>query len=207
MISGDSNLWPGFDVSRETLDLLRAYTDLVLKWTEHINLVSPVSATNLWERHIIDSAQLIAIAGPSWHHWVDLGSGAGLPGIVIAVLTKSNSTKRVTLVESDQRKAAFLRTACRELGLGSTVMTQRIEAAAPLHADVVSARALGSLPTLLAFADRHLAKSGIAIFPKGRRAQVEIEEARGHWNFDVTALQSVTDPDARILRVERIGRA
>lgn len=195
----------GLDVSRETHERLNRYANLVLKWTPHINLISAQSAVDIWRRHILDSAQLLAIAPKDWVTWADLGSGAGLPGLVIAIMEgASDAPRKVTLVESDQRKAAFLRTASRELKLNTQILTDRIETIAPLDADVVSARALGSLTELLGFCQRHLAASGVALLPKGRRVSDEIAEAQRIWRFDLEALKSETDPEAQILRIERI---
>lgn len=198
----------GVDVSRETSDRLEAFAALVAKWTPKINLIAPGTVAEIESRHIEDSAQLYALAPPGFRHWADLGSGGGFPGIVIAILAAEHDpTACVTLVESDQRKATFLRTALRELGLSATVASDRIEALAPLQADVVSARALGPLPTLLGLVARHLAPEGRAILPKGRGAAAEVAAARASWRFDLAETPSKTDPEARILRIERIALA
>jgi 16S rRNA (guanine527-N7)-methyltransferase len=193
-------------VSRETEAKLKAFADLVARWTPRINLVSVASLAEIEDRHILDSAQLLAYAPLGWSHWADLGSGGGFPGIVIAILAAETApAARITLVESDQRKATFLRTAIRELGLTAQVQTARAETLAPLSADVVSARALAPLAQLLPLALRHLALGGRALFPKGRRAQDEITEARRDWRFGLTTHPSRTDPEARILQIEGIA--
>jgi 16S rRNA (guanine527-N7)-methyltransferase len=197
------------DVSRETEAALADFAALITRWTPHINLVSPASLPNIGTRHILDSAQLLHFAPDDWIHWADLGAGGGFPGIVIAILARdSHQTARITLVESDQRKAAFLRTATRELGLTNTrVESARAETLAPLAADVLSARALAPLAQLLPLARRHLAPGGRALFPKGRRHADEITDARRDWHFTLTAHPSQSDPEARILQIEGIDHA
>ncbi|GGL55215.1 16S rRNA (guanine(527)-N(7))-methyltransferase RsmG [Wenxinia marina] len=193
---------PGMDVSRETRERLLAYVELLRKWTKRINLIAPSTAGDVWQRHILDSAQL-ATLHQGGRTWGDLGSGGGLPGLVVAILQPGC---RVTLVESDARKCAFLQTARRELGLSVEILSCRIEDLAPLGADVVSARALAPLTDLIGFAALHLAPDGIALFPKGRQAAAEIAAARASWDFALTEFPSMTDPEARILKIERPRR-
>jgi len=196
------------DVSRETRERLSIYAALVQKWNPRINLVSRASLENLRARHIADSAQLHDLAPHPVAHWADLGSGGGFPGLVIAILAQETGTPgRVTLVESDARKSAFLRTVIRETGIAATVLTRRIEAAAPLGADVLSARALADLATLLGHAARHLAPGGAAIFPKGASWRQEIAEAQSKWQFISRVDKSRTDPDAVILHITGVSRA
>ena len=198
----------GGDVSRETYDDMVGFGDLVRKWTAKINLIAPSTIDDLWTRHVVDSAQLYALAPKSFGHWVDIGSGGGFPGIVMAIYAKTQQPDAAfTLIESDQRKAAFLRTASRELALNVTVTAERIETAAPANADVVSARALTTLSTLISLTERHLNPSGVALFHKGRRAEDEIAEARKAWQFDLEERPSFTDPQARLLVIQRIARA
>ena len=194
------------NVSRETLEKLQAFSDLVLKWTPKINLISKQSAQDIWARHIVDSAQLFELA-PSFQKWVDLGSGGGFPGIVISILGQEGDAEReFILVESDQRKGAFLRTAIRELDLNARVITKRIEDVPPLGADILSARALADLRTLLSFAERHLKPDGIALFPKGAQWQAEDKDARAEWSYHCDAITSKTNPDAAILKIKDIKR-
>lgn len=197
----------GQDVSRETIADLQAFAAMVEKWTPRINLVSNASLKNLWERHVVDSAQLYPLAPQSFRTWVDIGSGGGFPGIVMATLAKATQPEaHFTLIESDQRKASFLRTAARELALPVTVLAERIEEAEPQLADVVSARALSPLSALLPLIARHMKPSGVALLHKGRQFQEEIADARQSWCFDLDGHPSMTDPDARLLRVKRIHR-
>lgn len=196
------------DVSRETRERLQIYLDLLERWNRKINLVSNASLADGWVRHILDSAQLPQYAPADWRHWADLGSGGGLPGIVIAVLARELPGHReVTLVESDARKAAFLQVALHETGSPGTVARCRIEDLAPLSADVISARALAPLPRLLDLASRHLADGGTALLLKGRNADSEIEEALERWTFACEKMTSETDPAAVILRIGELGRA
>jgi 16S rRNA (guanine527-N7)-methyltransferase len=153
-----------FDVSRETLTRLETYAALLTKWTRRINLVSAASLPDLWHRHIADSAQLLAFRPPA-RLWLDLGSGAGFPGLVVAILTPD---LHVRLVESDQRKCAFLRRVAEDTGTTVDIVPCRIETLPPQSADVISARALAPLTQLLAHAEKHLAPDGIGLFPKGR---------------------------------------
>lgn len=197
----------GYDVSREKVERLVAYEALVRDWTRRINLVALSTLPNLWARHIVDSAQLFHLA-PHFRHWVDLGSGAGFPGLVIAILASGREgAGSVTLIESDARKAAFLSTVRRTLDIPVEVKPVRSEDVPPLSADVVSARALASLPRLLPMVHRHLNPVGMALLPKGRTANAEVAEARGVCTFDVTEFPSITDPEARILKIERLALA
>jgi 16S rRNA (guanine527-N7)-methyltransferase len=196
------------DVSRETMDRLRAFHAIVVKWNSKINLIARSTESDIWTRHIVDSAQIFDLAPSNSQHWADFGSGGGFPGMVVAcIAAEKNPDLRVTLVESDQRKCAFLRTASLELGLKPDILTQRIEAIPPLGADVVSARALASLDQLCAFAHRHLSPHGTALFPKGKTADQEIESARQNWQFRLTRIQSKTDESACLLKLEDLTHA
>ncbi len=198
----------GYDlnVSRETLDKLKAFESLLGKWNARINLVSRSSMGDLWTRHIVDSIQVFRVAPPG-ALWVDLGSGGGFPGLVVAILAaEERPGTKITLIESDQRKAAFLRTVVRETGVACLVLSQRIETAEPQQANIVSARALGDLNALLAFSERHLAKGGTALFSKGVTWQKELDAARRRWRFDVDVIESQTMLGAAILKIEGASR-
>lgn len=195
----------GVDVSRETIQDLEAFSALVSKWTPKINLIAKGTTGDIWDRHIIDSVQIYQYAPMQYRKWVDLGSGGGFPGIVMAVLAKVKQPDAgFILIESDQRKAAFLRTAIRELGIGAEVIAGRIEAVPPQGADVVSARALTALSGLLPLVARHLAPSGLALLHKGKQAGQEVAEAQKQATFELEDHASFTDPDARILAIQRI---
>ena len=194
------------DVSRETMERLKGFEQLVQKWNPTINLVSKNDLTNLWERHIVDSLQ-VANECTAYEKWVDIGSGGGFPGVIVAIVAKEkNSSATHTLIESDLRKGTFLRTAIRELDLNATVITRRIEETEPQQADVLSARALATLDKLFGFAEQHLKKDGQAIFPKGQSASKEIEEAEKSWHFSYRRIQSTTNPEASLLVCRNIER-
>ena len=191
------------DVSRETRERLNTYADLLRKWQRSINLVGPRTIDDLWNRHFTDSAQLLPLIPPSAGVLVDFGSGAGFPGLVLAIL----GVAEVHLIESDQRKATFLREVARATGTPVTVHAKRIEQVAPFPADVVSARALAPLGDLLGFAAPFLHSDSLCLFPKGQMAEDELTAASKTWNINVDRIQSVTDPSATILRVSQVSRA
>jgi len=197
----------GRDVSRETLERLETYETLLRKWNPAINLVSPQTLSQIWSRHFRDSAQIFDLASPSAKHWADLGSGGGFPGLVVAVLAKEfRPDMHVSLVESDQRKSAFLATVARTLDLPVQIHAKRIENIDPLRADVLSARALAPLAQLLGFADHHLATDGEMLFPKGARWRDEVAEAQKTWSFSHEAIQSQTDSEAVVLKIKGLKR-
>ncbi|MBL9049097.1 MAG: 16S rRNA (guanine(527)-N(7))-methyltransferase RsmG [Tabrizicola sp.] len=198
----------GINVSRETLAALRGFEQLVRRWTPAINLVSKSTLQDFWNRHIVDSAQVFSHYPPSARQWVDLGSGGGFPGLVVAILARElQPSLRVVLVEADLRKATFLRQAVQELRLQAEVRSDRIESLQPLAADVLSARALAPLSELLAFADQHLLPDGVAIFQKGSRYNEELVAAIKSWDFEVEVQQSLSEPSAAILVIRKIKRA
>lgn len=193
--------------SADTISRLERHLEMLTKWNSAINMIAPATLAEAWTRHFLDSAQIFDLRGDRCRHWVDLGSGAGFPGLVVAILAAERAPDmQVTLVESDRRKAEFLRSVSRETGLTVAVCDSRIEALPPRKADVVSARALAPLPTLCAYTARHLALTGRAIFLKGARAQDEVQAARANWRFEVQLLPSLTDPSASILLMTDIHR-
>ena len=192
------------NVSRETSNKLTLFANIVEKWTPRINLISKASVPYIWQRHIEDSIQIYSLVPPV-SSWVDLGSGGGFPAIVVALLAQQDGrSSKFTLVESDQRKCVFLRTAIRELGLKVEVLNDRIENIPPLEANVVSARALAELPLLIGLASRHMKSDGIAIFPKGKNWKVEDAKARKSWAYSNESIPSKTDPSAAILKIKEI---
>ncbi len=195
------------NVSRETNERLNIYADLLRKWNPSINLVSKSTIETLWQRHIVDSAQVFDLGPHPVAHWADLGSGGGFPGLVVAIMAMEQaSPQKTTLVESDARKCTFLRTVIRETGANASVVNDRIENIPPLDADILSARALADLTTLLAFAERHLNAQGLAIFPKGVQWQKEVEEAQSKWRFDFQFAKSETETGPVILRITGVSR-
>ena len=195
------------DVSRETMERLEIYEGLLKKWNPKINLVSKATIDDLWKRHFVDSAQIFSLAPEGFRSWVDIGSGGGFPGLVCAIMGAEKAPDaKFTLIESDARKCVFLRTVAREVGIAPTVVTDRIEHAPPAQADVMSARALADLKALLGFSERHLQKTGTALFPKGVSWEKEVQEARKSWFFDCEAITSETESGAVILRIGGISR-
>jgi len=173
----------------------------VEKWSPAINLVADSRLSTVWERHVLDSAQLVPLA-PPYSTWCDLGSGGGFPGLVVAAISRERSPEaRVVLVESDRRKATFLSLIARELNLNAQVQAVRAENLPPQAADVVSARALAPLVRLLEWVARHAAPGAIVLLPKGRTFEEEIAAAQHRWAFTVEAIPSIVAPDSRILRI------
>lgn len=198
MKQGEDELQPAVEAA------LRTFLQLLMRWNTSINLVAPADEATLWSRHVLDSAQLLHLLPPGTGPILDLGSGAGFPGMVLAIA----ASRPTHLVESDKRKAAFLAEACRVLGLPNVqIWPVRIEAASPPPASVLTARALAPLPDLLAYAHRLLAPDGVAIFPKGRTVQDELTAAARAWTMRVERFASRTDPTAAILRLSEIRPA
>jgi len=190
-------------VSRETRERLDIYADLLRKWQRSINLVGPRTLDDLWNRHFVDSAQLMPLIPSTARVLVDFGSGAGFPGLVLAIL----GVPQVHLIESDQRKSTFLWEVARATGTSVTVHTKRIEQVTPFPADIVTARALAPLGDLLAFAAPFIGPDSLCLFPKGQTAEDELTAASKTWNINVNRIQSVTDPGATILRVSQVSLA
>ena len=196
---------PAVDVSRETKEKLELLERELRRWQAIKNLVGPVTLDRIWDRHIVDSLQLLDLA-PEARTWLDLGSGAGFPGLVLAIAGAERGL-RVHLVESNSRKCAFLRHVVRLAGAPATIHEARLEAVIPGfigRAEVVSARALAALPLLLEWTEPLLKAGAIGLFPKGRDAEIELTEARKRWTFAADILPSRTDSEARILRITSI---
>jgi 16S rRNA (guanine527-N7)-methyltransferase len=188
------------DVSRETRDQLEALVHTLGRWQKAINLVGKATLAEVWTRHILDSAQLLPLLPPNARTLVDLGSGGGFPGLVIAALRPA---LQVSLIESDARKGAFLGEASRRMGLKNrpNVIVSRIEAAPPTGGDIITARALAPLGQLLTWAAPHRSNSTICLFHKGKGWQSEVTEAMKDWDIQSEPFSSVTDRDAVLLRV------
>lgn len=189
-------------VSRETFDRLKLYAALLVKWQTKINLVGSDTLPDLWARHFLDSAQLFPLIPTTAKRMADLGSGAGFPGLVLAVMGATD----VHLVESDARKCAFLREAARITGTQVTIHNKRIEQIAPLMADVVTARALAPLEKLLDWASPHLAEDGECLFLKGRGADDELTATAKEWKISLRRIPSVTDPAGLVLQLREVCR-
>lgn len=194
-------------VSRETRERLQVYFELLKKWNPRINLVSKSTLSQAVERHFQDSLQVIGLQDQTSGHWVDLGSGGGFPGLVAAIAAKDDAPDmKFTLIESDQRKCAFLRTVLRETDTKANVITQRIEAVDPQEANVLSARALAELPKLLEFTRRHRLPNGVALFPKGASWEKEVQKAQESWSFKMEVHTSKLSPDSVVLKIGEIAR-
>jgi 16S rRNA (guanine527-N7)-methyltransferase len=190
-----------FGLSPETVADLQRFVALLQEWQRAHNLVAAGTLAEVWTRHVADSLQLLEHA-PDFREWVDLGSGAGFPGLVVAIASRSRPQRHFTLVESNNKKAAFLRAAIRESGSNATVAAERIEAHAPKmagSADIVSARALAPLPKLLALAAPYLHAESAMICPKGQDYVQEIGAASQSFDFDVVDYESATDSGGRVL--------
>lgn len=181
---------------------LETFVALLQRWRRRINLVSAASLADVWRRHVLDSAQLLPLIPAGARRLCDLGSGAGFPGLVLAIL----GAPQVHLVESDGRKCAFLAEANREARAGAVIHHARAEALAPLGADVVTARALAPLPRLLPLAERHLGPGGVVLALKGRNVARELTESQKTWNMRATLIASRSDPSGVVLKVEGVSR-
>lgn len=190
-------------VSRETLPRLTIYADLLVKWQSRINLVAPSTVPELWHRHMLDLAQLITLLPARPLVILDIGSGAGFPGLVIAILRPDT---HVHLIESDMRKATFLREAARLTKTNATVHAKRIEAVAAFPVDIVTARACAPLGELLDLAARFVTLHSTCIFPKGERAEDELTEAGKRWNMRIERHPSRTATNSTVLRLTDIKR-
>ncbi len=190
------------DVSRETQVRLDAFCDLLLKWNQRINLISSADEPHVRQRHVADSLALVKLIPPDISHAIDIGTGGGFPGLILAISTGLH----FHLVESDQRKCAFLREAARLTATTVTLHACRIEEAKVPAAPLITARALAPLPRLLTWAVPHLAKHGICVFPKGRSANKELTAAQVNWNFTTERFASPIDPTSTTLRLSEISR-
>jgi 16S rRNA (guanine527-N7)-methyltransferase len=189
-------------VSRETLARLEAYAELLTRWSQRINLVGRDTVADLWRRHILDSAQLQAFVRDRARSMIDLGSGAGLPGLVLAIL----GVPGVEVVEADSRKCAFLREAARITAAPVTLRPCRIEAVPPHPVNVVTARACAPLDRLLGLAEPFLAPDSECLFLKGERVEEELTLACKHWTITRSLHQSRSDPRGVVLRLQQVAR-
>lgn len=199
-----------FGVSRETADRLAVYEGLLRTWQRTINLVSPATLEDAWHRHFADSAQLLHFSPSDAKNWLDLGSGAGFPGLVLAILLAERAPEaHMTLVESDSRKAAFLREVARKTGVAVEIRVERSENTATQAKsqirDAITARALAPLPKLLGLALPFFSPQTVALFPKGREVEVEIDEAKRRFDFDSQLVPSLTDAEGRIVIVRNLA--
>ena len=186
------------NVSRETIDKFRAYLTLLEKWQRRINLVSKSTLTGAWQRHILDSGQLAAYYPPQTRQILDVGSGAGFPGLVLAIM----GGVTVDLVESDQRKAVFLSTVIRELGLPAKVHNQRIETMPNLRADVITARALAPVPKLLNLIGTQMSPECVCLFLKGASVKDELTNLQSYSTMVATTHPSLSGSTGVVLELK-----
>jgi 16S rRNA (guanine527-N7)-methyltransferase len=209
-IDSPESFQAAFAVSRETLAHFVTYADLLARWQKTINLVAPSTLGEVWHRHFADSAQLWRYRPPEARVWLDAGSGAGFPGLVLAILAAEKGGTRHFLIESDSRKAAFLRAVARETGVSVDILCMRIENP-ETHAKVgavhcVTARALAPLPRLVELVAPYFSPSTLGLFLKGRDVAAEIEEAARNWQFTAELIPSITDRDARVVLLKALKR-
>ncbi|MEF2071294.1 16S rRNA (guanine(527)-N(7))-methyltransferase RsmG [Consotaella aegiceratis] len=192
-------------VSRETGERLDRYVDLLLHWQRQTNLIAPSTVPQIWSRHVADSLGLWRVASAP-KHWLDLGSGGGFPGVVLGIMNAERGGS-VDLVESNGKKAAFLRAALDAADIRGQVHAARVEDCGALfeNAEAVSARALASLETLFSLVWRHLPPDIPCFFPKGRGHEQEIAEASAHWRFTMVKHQSDVENEAVILEIRDIS--
>ena len=190
------------EVSRETRGALDRFADLLLRWNRTVNLISRSDEPQLWTRHIDDSLQLLPLMQPLPSRAIDLGSGAGFPGLVLALA----SGVHFDLIEADQRKCAFLREAARVTGAPVRIHPVRIETATLSPASLISARALAPLTGLLQLAAPLLAAGGRCLFMKGANTGMELTHAGAEWQMQVERIPSRTDPEACVLRISNPAR-
>ncbi|WP_376702627.1 16S rRNA (guanine(527)-N(7))-methyltransferase RsmG [Mesorhizobium sp. ISC25] len=189
-------------VSRETFDRLVEFEAVFQKWNRRINLAAQSTQDDVWGRHILDSAQLARIK-PEAKRWVDLGSGGGFPGLVLAFLLAEREGAGIDLVESNRKKASFLQAVVGQFNLPAKVIARRIDDSYPLvpAPQIVTARALASLPALLDLAAPWLTKGSRGLFHKGRDYRAEVAESTQRWSFDLVEHASATDAQGVILEV------
>lgn len=202
-----SDILATYNVSRETLDNLKKYEILVKEWNEKFNLISKSSAEDLWNRHIMDSLQLCRFIETNDKNLYDLGSGAGFPAIVIAIISKEKYPElNIHLVESITKKAMFLNEVKKNLDLNVEVINDRIENLKIKNADIITSRALAALPKLFEYAKPLCKNSTKLVFPKGKKWQEELKSAKEKWIFDYENIQSQTDDNGHILYIHNLRR-
>ena len=208
-ISGPDDFAEAFNVPHETIHRLTVYAELLAEWQTRHNLVSSKTIPELWQRHFADSAQLLALA-PDAKSWLDLGSGAGFPGLVVAILAANQGTLRMHMVESTAKKCAFLAHVAQMTDTAVDIHCNRIEELGvreSIEPDVVSARALAPLPRLLELAAPFFRPGTRGLFLKGRDAEREIEAAKAHWHFTCRLHPSLTAADSPIVEVTELSKA
>ncbi len=188
-------------VSRETFERLSLYHDLLLKWQSKVNLISPDTISSTWNRHFLDAIQIFPMIDPA-KKIIDMGTGGGFPGMVIAIAGASN----VHLIESDTKKILFLREVARITNTSVTIHHARMEDAVTDSADIIVSRACSPLASLLSLASHYVSHETICLFHKGKNYSKELEDALLHWNFSHETITSVTDTQSAILKLTAIQK-
>ena len=193
------------NVSRETLKGFYEYKTLLSKWNEKINLVSKNTLVDIWERHFLDSGQIIKHVEASGKRWEDVGSGAGFPGLVVALLLRDRKIDcNLVLVEKNPKKGFFLKEVIRKLKLNVKVVNDNIYTLEPLNADILTARAFSELNNLIEIAFRHRKKEGLCLFLKGENYRFELDKTLNYWFFDYDVVDSLSSSSGKIIRVKKI---
>lgn len=193
------------NVSRETLNFFCEYKSLLYKWNEKINLVSQTTLIDIWGRHFFDSGQIINHVDASGKIWVDVGTGAGFPGLVVALLLRDRKIDcDFILVEKNKKKVFFLNEVIRKLNLKVKVVNNSIDCIEPLNADILTARAFSELKDLIQIAHQHRKEKGICLFFKGENYRSELDKTLKYWIFDYDVVDSLSNPSGKIIRVKKI---
>lgn len=202
------NFCDTYDVSRETYSKLELYCQALIEWQEKINLISKNSLQDVWNRHFADSAQLFNLIPKNARTIIDIGSGAGFPGMVLAIISnKKTPYLKTTLVESIKKKTLYLNHVKELVGVRNLeIINGRAELIKNKKFDVVTSRAVTALQGLLTYADNLLNKNGICIFPKGANYQKEIDEAKKFWKFSLDVIQSTTSEEGKILIISNLTK-
>ncbi len=196
------------DVSRETLARYQTWFDLLSRWNKKINLVAPTTLHDFWHRHALDSWQVVELLPPNIKTVLDMGAGAGFPGLAMAIGLADKPGAHITLIEANGKKCNFLRTVIRELALPAKAVQERVENLPPAPYDIITARAFAPLPKLLAYSQQFWGKQTTALFPKGAHWQDEVKAAQDRYDFTLTATPSQTAENAKILTIKNLtGRA
>lgn len=194
-----------FNVSRETMNALHEYETLLKKWTRQINLVGPSTISHFWERHALDCAQVLPLLGPEVQTAADFGTGAGLPGLILARLLHDRSAAaHTTLIEASSKRCGFLREAARTLGVHVDIVQSKIEDTPARTVDFVTARAFAPLDKLLGYSYPWAQKGARMLFFKGEDVQREIDQASTNWSFQSRVTSSLTDSRGCLLEITNL---
>ncbi|PHR63122.1 MAG: 16S rRNA (guanine(527)-N(7))-methyltransferase RsmG [Robiginitomaculum sp.] len=193
-------------VSRETMERFEQIHRALVQWSRRFNLVAPSTLPQFWSRHVFDSVQLLDLAPKTTKNWLDFGSGAGFPGLILAILLRDRPGAKVKLIESVGKKTAFLQHCARITDAPAIVLQQRVEQVPAECAEVITARALAGVSDLLVLCERFTGPQTVLLFPKGKNLEQELTIARKEWDIEAEILPSITDEQAGILRIRKFHR-